>query len=112
VLDTCCCIGSPLALNALALRSPFGLTILVPVLAFHVIAFVAGYYLAVATFPKAADRRNVARTVSFEIGECEPSGLSGHCYSQDAYKDPDALFDEAQILGFWRFRIEFRKFRT
>lgn len=73
LLDTCCCIGSPLALNAGALRSPFGLIILLPVLAFHTVAFVGGYYSAVGAFGRIEDRRNVARTMSFEVGKsnCE-----------------------------------------
>lgn len=55
-------------MNIHAIRSPFGLEILLPVVAFHTAAFVAGYKGTEATFPNAADLTGLARTISFETG--------------------------------------------
>jgi predicted Na+-dependent transporter len=68
LLTTSCCIGSPLAVNIKAIRSPFGLEILLPVVAFHTAAFVAGYKVTEAVFPDAPDLPALAKTISFETG--------------------------------------------
>lgn len=43
---TSLCIGSPLALNRSRIISPEGFRLLFPVLAFHIGAFVAGYWVS------------------------------------------------------------------
>lgn len=71
LLTTSCCIGSPLAVNIKAIRSPFGLEILLPVVAFHTAAFVAGYKVTEAVFPNAPDLPALAKTISFETGKLQ-----------------------------------------
>lgn len=57
-----------MAVNINAVRSPFGLQILLPVVAFHTAAFIVGYKVTEVTFPRAADLAALARTISFETG--------------------------------------------
>jgi len=87
LLTTCCCIGSPLAVNIHAIRSPFGLEILLPVVAFHTVAFIVGYKVTEATFPKAADLTALARTISFETGM--QSSLLGLALANKFFPDPN-----------------------
>jgi hypothetical protein len=60
-----------LAVNIKAIRSPFGLEILLPVVAFHTAAFVAGYKVTEAVFPDAPDLPALAKTISFETGKLQ-----------------------------------------
>lgn len=87
LLTTCCCIGSPLAVNIQAIRSPFGLEILLPVVLFHTAAFIVGYKVTEATFPKAADLTGLARTISFETGM--QSSLLGLALANRFFPDPN-----------------------
>jgi len=57
-----------LAVNINAVRSIFGLQILLPVVAFHTLAFFVGYKLTEIMFPRATDLPALARTISFETG--------------------------------------------
>jgi predicted Na+-dependent transporter len=86
VLVTSCCIGSPLAVNIDAIRSPLGLLILAPVLGFHTAAFVAGYKLTEVTWPNTPDLRGLARTMSFETGM--QSSLLGLALANNFFEDP------------------------
>ncbi|XP_022738527.1 probable sodium/metabolite cotransporter BASS6, chloroplastic isoform X1 [Durio zibethinus] len=68
VLDTAFCVGAPLAININSVLSPFGLTVLLLIVAFHLSAFVAGYFLSGFVFHKASDVKALQRTLSFETG--------------------------------------------
>ncbi|KAG0570506.1 hypothetical protein KC19_6G167500 [Ceratodon purpureus] len=86
LLVTCCCVGSPLSVNINAVRSPFGLQILLPVVAFHTAAFIIGYKVTEVTFPRAADISALARTISFETGM--QSSLLGLALANRFFPDP------------------------
>lgn len=68
VLVTALCVGAPLALNIESVISPFGVTILLLVIAFHFSAFVAGYLFSGLLFHKATDVKALQRTLSYETG--------------------------------------------
>ncbi|KAL2631962.1 hypothetical protein R1flu_016648 [Riccia fluitans] len=86
VLVTCACIGAPLAHNINALRSPFGFMVLLPVFAFHALAFVVGYKATEIFFPSAVDLDGLAKTISFETGM--QSGLLGLALANKFFEDP------------------------
>jgi hypothetical protein len=69
VFVTALCVGSPLAINIKAVLSPFGLTIVLLLFAFHTSSFVAGYHLAGTWFRKSDDVKALQRTISFETGD-------------------------------------------
>ena len=69
VFVTALCVGSPLAINIRAVLSPFGLSIVLLLFAFHTSSFVAGYHLAGTWFHKSADVKALQRTISFETGD-------------------------------------------
>lgn len=71
VLDTACCVGAPLAININSVLSPFGLTVSLLIVAFHLSAFIAGYFLSGSLLHKAPDVKALQRTLSFETGESE-----------------------------------------
>lgn len=68
VLVTALCVGAPLAINIKSVLSPFGVTILLLIVAFHLAAFVAGYILTGVVFHKAPDVKALQRTLSYETG--------------------------------------------
>lgn len=68
VLVTACCVGAPLAINIESVMSPFGVTILFLIIAFHLSAFVAGYVFPGLAFHKAHDVKALQRTLSYETG--------------------------------------------
>lgn len=68
VLVTALCVGAPLAINIESVKSPFGVTILLLVVAFHTSAFVAGYMFSGLLFHNAPDVKALQRTISFETG--------------------------------------------
>jgi hypothetical protein len=70
VFVTALCVGSPLAINIKAVLSPYGLSIVLLLLAFHTTSFVAGYHLAGTWFRKSDDVKALQRTISFETGIC------------------------------------------
>ncbi|WCJ26077.1 Sodium Bile acid symporter family [Euphorbia peplus] len=86
VLVTACCVGSPLALNVDSVLSPFGATLLAVLISFHVLAFVAGYFLTGLVFPKTPDLKALQRTISFETGM--QSSLLGLALANKFFKDP------------------------
>ena len=67
------CMGSPLATNIHAVRSPFGLELLLPIIGFHSLAFLIGHKVSGIIFSKESDRKGLQRTISFETGKQEAS---------------------------------------
>lgn len=65
---TACCVGAPLAINIESVMSPFGLTILLLIITFHLSAFVAGYAVTGLAFAEAHDVKALQRTLSYETG--------------------------------------------
>ncbi|KAF3773922.1 putative sodium/metabolite cotransporter [Nymphaea thermarum] len=71
---TSLCIGSPLAINRDQLLSGEGLRLLLPVLAFHMSAFIIGYW--VSKLPVLRQKESVCRTISLCTG-MQSSTLAG-----------------------------------
>lgn len=86
VLVTSLCVGSPLAMNIEAVRSPFGLAVLVLVFGFHAAGFLLGFYLARPLFGKAPDVMKIQKTISFETGM--QSSLLGLALANKFFADP------------------------
>lgn len=68
VFVTALCVGSPLAINIKAVMSPFGLTVLLLIIGFHLSSFIAGYIITGFVFKDAPDVKALQRTLSFETG--------------------------------------------
>ncbi|MBA0786156.1 hypothetical protein Gotri_028068 [Gossypium trilobum] len=66
MICTSLCIGSPLALNQSQILSKDGLQLVLPVLAFHAVAFAIGYWIL--KIPAFRQREEVCRTVSLCSG--------------------------------------------
>ncbi|GMJ06165.1 Bile Acid Sodium Symporter 6 [Hibiscus trionum] len=86
VLDTACCIGAPLAININSVLSRFGLTVSLLIVAFHLSAFVAGYFLSGSVFHNAPDVKALQRTLSFETGM--QSSLLALALANRFFQDP------------------------
>lgn len=86
VLVTSLCVGSPLAMNIEAVRSPFGLAVLVLVFGFHAAGFLLGFYVARPLFGKAPDVMKIQKTISFETGM--QSSLLGLALANKFFADP------------------------
>ncbi|KAB2000693.1 hypothetical protein ES319_D12G249600v1 [Gossypium barbadense] len=86
VLDTACCVGAPLAININSVLSPFGLTVSLLIVAFHLSAFIAGYFLSGSLFHKAPDVKALQRTLSFETGM--QSSLLALALANRFFQDP------------------------
>ncbi|XP_013608959.1 PREDICTED: probable sodium/metabolite cotransporter BASS5, chloroplastic [Brassica oleracea var. oleracea] len=86
LIDMACCIGAPLALNIDSILSPFGATILLLVITFHLLAFVAGYFLTGLFFSKAPDVKALQRTLSYETGM--QSSLLALALATKFFQDP------------------------
>ncbi|XP_059442475.1 probable sodium/metabolite cotransporter BASS5, chloroplastic isoform X2 [Corylus avellana] len=86
VLVTALCVGAPLALNIDSVLSPFGVTILLLVIAFHFSAFVAGYFFSGLVFHKATDVKALQRTLSYETGM--QSSLLALALANRFFQDP------------------------
>ncbi|MFS7964419.1 putative Bile acid:sodium symporter/arsenical resistance protein Acr3 [Helianthus anomalus] len=71
---TSICIGSPLAINRTQILSIEGLKLLWPVLTFHIVSFIAGYYIS--KLPFCRQEENVSRTISLCTG-MQSSTLAG-----------------------------------
>lgn len=69
VFVTALCVGSPLAINMKAIVSPFGVSLVLLLFAFHASAFIAGYGLAGMLFHRSEDVESLQRTISFETGK-------------------------------------------
>eukprot|EP00250_Pteridium_aquilinum_P015987 c22874_g3_i1 orf=161-1411(+) len=86
VLVTSLCVGSPLAMNIEAVRSSFGLAVLLLVFGFHSAGFLLGFYLAKPMFRKAPDAMKIQTTISFETGM--QSSLLGLALANKFFADP------------------------
>nr|KJB71662.1 hypothetical protein B456_011G136100 [Gossypium raimondii] len=86
VLDTTCCVGAPLAINIISVLSPFGLTVSLLIVAFHLSAFIAGYFLSGSLFHKAPNVKALQRTLSFETGM--QSSLLALALANRFFQDP------------------------
>jgi len=60
--------GAPLALNIKSVKSPFGFSIFLLAVAFHLSSFVSGYILSGFIFRDSPDVKQLQRTISFETG--------------------------------------------
>ncbi|GAB4856980.1 Probable sodium/metabolite cotransporter bass6, chloroplastic [Ancistrocladus abbreviatus] len=105
VFVTSLCVGAPLAININAVLSPFGLTILLLVIAFHTSAFVAGYVLSGLVFSNAPDVKALQRTLSYETGM--QSSLLALALANRFFQDPLVGVPPAisvvimSLMGFW-----------
>ncbi|XP_038876841.1 probable sodium/metabolite cotransporter BASS5, chloroplastic isoform X2 [Benincasa hispida] len=86
VLVTACCVGAPLAININAVISPFGFSILLLIVAFHLSAFIAGYALTGFAFHRAPDVKALQRTLSYETGM--QSSLLALALANRFFQDP------------------------
>ncbi|KAL5552217.1 hypothetical protein UlMin_002393 [Ulmus minor] len=86
VLVTACCVGAPLAININSVLSPFGVTILLVIIAFHLSAFIAGYVLTGVVFHKSPDVKALQRTLSYETGM--QSSLLALALANRFFQDP------------------------
>lgn len=86
VMVTGLCMGSPLATNIHAVRSPFGLELLLPIVGFHAAAFVAGFNASGFIFAGEPDKVGLQRTISFETGM--QSSLLGLALANKFFSDP------------------------
>ncbi|KAJ8766159.1 hypothetical protein K2173_021676 [Erythroxylum novogranatense] len=86
VLVTACCVGAPLAINVESVRSPFGVTLLLLIVAFHLSAFVVGYSLTGVFFPNSPDLKALQRTISYETGM--QSSLLALALANRFFQDP------------------------
>lgn len=69
VIVTGLCMGSPLARNIDAVKSPFGLELLLPIIGFHLAAFLIGHKVSGLVFRAEPDRKGVQRTLSLVTGK-------------------------------------------
>lgn len=74
MICTSLCIGSPLAINRSQMLSREGLLLLFPILTFHVVAFILGYWFA--KLPLLRQEEPVCRTISLCTG-MQSSTLAG-----------------------------------
>ncbi|XP_031391846.1 probable sodium/metabolite cotransporter BASS5, chloroplastic isoform X2 [Punica granatum] len=86
VFVTALCVGAPLAINVDCIVSSFGLLILSLIIAFHLSAFIIGYYLPGIFFHKAPDVKALQRTLSFETGM--QSSLLALALANKFFQDP------------------------
>ncbi|MCO5600150.1 hypothetical protein L7F22_054258 [Adiantum nelumboides] len=86
VMVTGLCMGSPLARNINAVKSPFGLELLLPIIGFHATAFLVGHKLSGLVFWHEPDRKGLQRTVSLETGM--QSSLLGLALANKYFSDP------------------------
>ncbi|KAH7425891.1 hypothetical protein KP509_11G076500 [Ceratopteris richardii] len=86
VIVTSLCVGSPLAMNVQAVKSPFGISVLVLVFGFHSVGFLLGYHLARIVFQQAVDVLKIQKTISFETGM--QSSLLGLALANKFFPDP------------------------
>ena len=63
---TTLCVGAQLAINIKSVLSPFGATIFLLIVAFHLSTFIASYVFTGLVFHKALDVKELQRTLSYE----------------------------------------------
>ncbi|XP_061357824.1 probable sodium/metabolite cotransporter BASS5, chloroplastic [Gastrolobium bilobum] len=78
--------GAPLALNIESVKSPFGVAILLLVVAFHLSSFIAGYILSGFVLRDSPDVKALQRTISFETGM--QSSLLALALANKFFEDP------------------------
>lgn len=76
---TSLCIGSPLSINRSQILSAEGLRLILPVITFHAVAFVLGYWFS--KIPGLRQEEEVSRTISLCTG-MQSSTLAGLLASQ------------------------------
>ncbi|KAL5727964.1 putative sodium/metabolite cotransporter bass5 [Ranunculus cassubicifolius] len=86
VFVTALCVGSPLAINIEAVMSPFGLTVLLLIIGFHLSSFIAGYIITGFVLKDAPDVKALQRTLSFETGM--QSSLLALALANRFFQDP------------------------
>ncbi|KAL5700396.1 putative sodium/metabolite cotransporter bass5 [Ranunculus cassubicifolius] len=86
VFVTALCVGSPLAINIEAVMSPFGLTVLLLIIGFHLSSFIAGYIITGFVFKDVPDVKALQRTLSFETGM--KSSLLALALANRFFQDP------------------------
>ncbi|XP_047307935.1 probable sodium/metabolite cotransporter BASS3, chloroplastic [Impatiens glandulifera] len=80
IVCTSLCIGSPLAINRSQIVSQEGLKLVCPVLVFHAVSFILGYWISKA-HPLIREEEEVSRTISLCTG-MQSSTLAGLLASQ------------------------------
>lgn len=68
VLVTSLCVGAPLAINIDSVLSPFGISVVLLVIVFHLSAFILGYAFTGIAFRNSPDVKPLQRTLSYETG--------------------------------------------
>jgi len=86
VFVTALCVGAPLAINIDSVMSPFGASVLLLVIAFHLSAFIAGYSITGLVFQNAPDVKALQRTLSYETGM--QSSLLALALANRFFQDP------------------------
>ncbi|XP_051114681.1 probable sodium/metabolite cotransporter BASS5, chloroplastic isoform X2 [Andrographis paniculata] len=86
VFVTALCVGAPLAINVESVMSPSGISVLLLVIAFHLSAFVAGYFLTGFIFHNSPDVDALQRTLSYETGM--QSSLLALALANRFFQDP------------------------
>ncbi|CAH1453722.1 unnamed protein product [Lactuca virosa] len=86
VLVTSLCVGAPLAININSVLSPFGISVLLVVIALHFSAFVLGYTFTGIAFHNSPDVKPLQRTLSYETGM--QSSLLALALANKFFQDP------------------------
>lgn len=86
VLVTSLCVGAPLAINIKSVLSPFGISVVLLVIGFHLSAFVLGYAFTGIAFHNAPDVKPLQRTLSYETGM--QSSLLALALANKFFQDP------------------------
>ncbi|GKB94415.1 probable sodium/metabolite cotransporter BASS5, chloroplastic isoform X1 [Tanacetum coccineum] len=86
VLVTSLCVGAPLAINIDSVLSPFGISVVLLVIALHLSAFVLGYAFTGVAFQNAPDVKPLQRTLSYETGM--QSSLLALALANKFFQDP------------------------
>ncbi|ERN13265.1 hypothetical protein AMTR_s00041p00002450 [Amborella trichopoda] len=69
-----------------SILSPFGITILLPIVVFHALSFIAGYGLSGLVFRGTPDVKALQRTISYETGM--QSSLLALALANRFFQDP------------------------
>ncbi|KAK1419090.1 hypothetical protein QVD17_28247 [Tagetes erecta] len=80
------CIGAPLAINMKSIVSPFGITIALLMIMFHLSGFILGHTLTGIVFRNEPDVEPLQRTLSYETGM--QSSLLALALANNFFKDP------------------------
>ncbi|KAI3691714.1 hypothetical protein L6452_31516 [Arctium lappa] len=86
VLVTSLCVGAPLAINIDSVLSPFGISVVLLVIVFHLSAFILGYAFTGIAFRNSPDVKPLQRTLSYETGM--QSSLLALALANKFFQDP------------------------